>query len=174
MLRLPLVVLLVVFLASLCGRLGIETIVVGVAPVLLVTPLVTTHDVEVVCLAEVLVVLDVGSVVQVVLVFLGEAIVSIVEVRRSPRLVVGSLLTVSPVAAEVHVQAQVFQSVDLVVNLHVALIVIRVGFVFFLVEQRYGVGTCKGNLLIRPGCIAVGTSFRPLPVVVELRIIGVR
>ena len=102
-------------------------------------PLVTTHDIEVLGLQEILVVLCIGREGQVVLALLCKAIIAKVEVFLSPRRVCGALLTVGPVAREVRMQAQILKAVYLIINLHITHIIERVGAVIALVQQSYGV-----------------------------------
>ena len=95
MLRLPLTVLLFVFLACVGGvGRGIETELVVVTPVFLVAPLITAHDVEVLRLGEVLEILGVGAEVEVVLILVVGLVETIVEVGRTPWLHVLTLLAV--------------------------------------------------------------------------------
>ena len=126
---------LAVFISCCLWCRGAWVVVERVAPVLGVRPFVARHDIDALCLEEVFQILCVCRVCEVVFVLLCETCVAIVEVRWSPVGIVSVLLAVSPVTREVHVDVEVFQSVNSIVNLNIADIVKRVSAVVLLVEE---------------------------------------
>ena len=87
-------------------------------------------------LQEILIVLCISRVSQIVLILLRIAVVTIVEFGTlAPRLVGCLLLTVCPVAREIHVKTQVFETMYLVVNLYITHVVERVSAVILLANQ---------------------------------------
>ena len=137
-------------LVGLQAAHGITSFVVGIAPILLVAPFVTAHDIEVVVVIEVFVVLSVGRIDEVVLAFLGIAVIAIIEVGGAPVLIGRVLSAIAPVTGEVHVQAEVFEAMNLVVYFDITHVVKRACTVVFLCQQRHGVlggiAVCDGGI----------------------------
>ena len=127
---------------DLTGGQGVHASIVAIAFIFSMAPFVTGHDVKVLGLQEVLIILSVCRVGQVVLLLIRVTAVAIIEVGGSPSCVVCLLLTVGPVAAGIHVNAQVFETVNLVVHLNVTHVVERVGTVVLLIQTRQRVCHC--------------------------------
>ena len=106
------------------GCLWIETCIVGVSLEFIVAPLVTNHDVEVLRLREILVVLCVGREGEVVLLLVRIAAVAIVKVCRTPRCIVCVLSTIGPVTAGIGMQAEILETMNLIVNFHITHVVV--------------------------------------------------
>ena len=107
-------------LASLAAgsRIGAHVVVLHVTPEVL--PLITTHDVEVVDLGKILVVLCVGRELQVTLQNLLHAIAAIIDRTSIVTLVVGVLTTLGDVSTACQVQAQILETMYLIVDVSTA------------------------------------------------------
>ena len=102
-------------------------------------PLITTHDIKMMVIIEILEILGVCRVNKVILILLGITVIAIIEIRRTPFSIGGILLTIAPITREVHVKPQVLKAMYLIIYLHITHIVKRAGTVILLSQQCHGV-----------------------------------
>ena len=139
-----------------------------------VGPLITGHHVEMVGVTQVLQVLGVSRQGGIALVHLVPAFVTIVDVVRIGTGGKGGLLTGGEVSAQVQVQVQVFETVDLVVGLDAADEGVGTGLV--AVQRGIQVGNRVGRGIAlpggQPGGILEFTLGPPLEVTGEIVPVG--
>ena len=104
-----------------------------------VLPFVTTHDVEVVSIVEILHVLSVGIEHEVVLFALVPTIPTIVSVGRRVWRNDGCFFTSGEVTTQVHVETEIFETMYLIVEFSVTDECLGVGILVMLFEQSYRV-----------------------------------
>ena len=109
-----------------CVCCRIETCVIRITPIFVVAPLVTSHDVEVLSLEEVFIILCIGREGEVIFLFKSIAAIAIIEVRRTPVGIIGILLTICPVTAGIGMETKIFETMNLIVNLYITHIVVRI------------------------------------------------
>ena len=117
---------------------------------------------------EVFVILCISRVNQIILIFLRITFIAIISITLTPWLTNSVLLTVSPVTREVHVQTQILKTMNLVVNLNITHIIIRVSLIRSLIQQSYRVGCGITVLGYRPVWIIQSSSIvSPSEVAIE-------
>ena len=152
--------------------LGIVTYVVVLLITPEVLPLITSHDVEVILglVVEVVVILSVGRELEIALQDLFFTIITIVHRFGVPGLVASVLFTFRNVGTKRHVEAQVLEPMNLIVNVGTTNERTAVGMFVAAIEQREGV-THGGSGVEseRPSLVAgiVGCGW-PLEVAAEI------
>ena len=105
-----------IFPFGACLRIVADIVILDVAPEVL--PLITTHDVEVILgiIIEVMIILSISRELQVALQNLFVTSATIIDRASVPRLVVGILDTFRNISTKSYMQAQVFEAVNLIVD----------------------------------------------------------
>ena len=131
-------------------------------------PLVGCHDVEVLSgIFPVLIILRVCGKEEVVLAALFPAFPSGIVVREGIGADGRNLLTLGIVSTEVSVQAEVFESVDLIVSLQVTYERTGIGSIVLLIECSHGVPGGVAVDGIGPSLIGIGRTCSTLVVAAE-------
>ena len=143
-------------------RRGVVTDVVVVLRAPETLPLVTTHDVEVVNLGEVLIVLCIRRQREVTLRNLLGAVAAVVGVLRRHGAAHAVLAALRDVGTKRQVQAQVLETVNLVVNVGAADEGTAVGRLLHEVEHGKRVPRGVALVGVGPRVVTVGTSRGPL------------
>ena len=153
-------------------RAGIVTtiVIVGTLPEMLV--LVTAHDIEVILslVVKVVVVLCISTQREVTLKNRLTSMITIVVVGivRISRRVDRNLLTFSHISTECCVQAKIFESMHLIVDVSTADKLTAVSYIIALVEHGQWVLGGKFIPSVRPCGITIVTSLQPLEVATQV------
>ena len=126
-----------------CIGARIQTITVVATFLVEVLPFVTTHDVEVVSIVEILHVLSVSIEHEVVLFALVPTVPTIVCVGRRLWSDNGCFFTLREVTTQVHVQAKIFETVYFIIEFCITDECLGIGILVLLFEQSYWVLGCQ-------------------------------
>ena len=134
-----------------------------------VLPLVTTHDVEVVVVVEVLVVLGIGAQGIGALDYLLPTVAAIISGLGCGGINIGPLLTLGQIGTQSQVESQILKTVNLIVDIGITDEVAADGTVVSQVEHGNGVGGCQRVAGIGPCAVVEGRAVaQPLEVTTEV------